>query len=221
MYYPEELIEEVRQKNDIVDVISGYIGLQRKGSNYVCCCPFHSEKTPSFAVSRSRQIYKCFGCGEGGNVVTFVMKYENCTFPEAIKILADKAGVELPQMEYSEEARRREARRARLLEVNKEAAKFYYYQLRTPHGEKAREYLDGRRLTEETRRNFGLGYAPVRGGELITYLRQKGYSDDLIRDVGLAKTDEKRGTTTQFWNRVMFPIQDINHRVIGFGGRMA
>lgn len=220
MYYPEELIEEVRQKNDIVDVISGYIGLQRKGSNYVCCCPFHSEKTPSFAVSRSRQIYKCFGCGEGGNVVTFVMKYENCTFPEAIKILADKAGVELPQMEYSEEARRREARRARLLEVNKEAAKFYYYQLRTPHGEKAREYLDGRRLTEETRRNFGLGYAPVRGGELITYLRQKGYSDDLIRDVGLAKTDEKRGTTTQFWNRVMFPIQDINHRVIGFGGRI-
>ena len=220
MYYPEELIEEVRQKNDIVDVISGYIGLQRKGSNYVCCCPFHSEKTPSFAVSRSRQIYKCFGCGEGGNVVTFVMKYENCTFPEAIQILADKAGVELPQMEYSEEARRREARRARLLEVNKEAAKFYYYQLRTPHGEKAREYLDGRRLTEETRRNFGLGYAPVRGGELITYLRQKGYSDDLIRDVGLAKTDEKRGTTTQFWNRVMFPIQDINHRVIGFGGRI-
>ena len=220
MYYPEELIEEVRQKNDIVDVISGYIGLQRKGSNYVCCCPFHSEKTPSFAVSRSRQIYKCFGCGEGGNVVTFVMKYENCTFPEAIKILADKAGVELPQMEYSEEARHREARRARLLEVNKEAAKFYYYQLRTPHGEKAREYLDGRRLTEETRRNFGLGYAPVRGGELITYLRQKGYSDDLIRDVGLAKTDEKRGTTTQFWNRVMFPIQDINHRVIGFGGRI-
>lgn len=152
--------------------------------------------------------------------MTFVMKYENCTFPEAIKILADKAGVELPQMEYSEEARRREARRARLLEVNKEAAKFYYYQLRTPHGEKAREYLDGRRLTEETRRNFGLGYAPVRGGELITYLRQKGYSDDLIRDVGLAKTDEKRGTTTQFWNRVMFPIQDINHRVIGFGGRI-
>ena len=220
MYYPEELIEEVRQKNDIVDVISGYIGLQRKGSNYVCCCPFHSEKTPSFAVSRSRQIYKCFGCGEGGNVVTFVMKYENCTFPEAIKILADKAGVELPQMEYSEEARRREARRARLLEVNKEAAKFYYYQLRTPHGEKAREYLDGRRLTEETRRNFGLGYAPVRGGELITYLRQKGYSDDLIRDVGLAKTDEKRGTTTQFWNRVMFPIMDVNNRVIGFGGRV-
>lgn len=220
MYYPEELIEEIRQKNDIVDVISGYVGLQKKGGNYVCCCPFHSEKTPSFSVNRNRQIYKCFGCGEGGNVVTFVMKYENCTFPEAIKQLADKAGVALPEMEYSEEAKKRESRRQRLLEVNKEAAKFYFYQLRTPHGSKAKEYLDKRELSEETVKKFGLGYAPFRGDELIAYLRSKGYTDDLIRDVGLAKTDEKRGTTTQFWNRVMFPIQDINHRVIGFGGRI-
>lgn len=220
MYYPEELIEEIRQKNDIVDVISGYVGLQKKGGNYVCCCPFHSEKTPSFSVNRNRQIYKCFGCGEGGNVVTFVMKYENCTFPEAIKQLADKAGVALPEMEYSEEAKRRETRRQKLLEVNKEAAKFYFYQLRTPHGAKAKEYLDKRQLSEEVRKSFGLGYAPVRGEELLAYLRQKGYSDDLIRDVGLAKIDERRGTTTQFWNRVMFPIQDINHRVIGFGGRI-
>ena len=220
MYYPDELIEEVRQKNDIVDVISGYVGLQKKGSNYTCCCPFHSEKTPSFSVNRSRQIYKCFGCGEGGNVVTFVMKYENCTFPEAIKILAEKAGVELPQMEYSEEQKKKETRRQRLLEVNKEAAKFYYYQLRSPHGRVAKEYLDKRQLSDETRKNFGLGYAPVRGQELIAYLHSKGFTDDLIRDVGLAKIDEKRGTTTQFWNRVMFPIQDINHRVIGFGGRI-
>lgn len=220
MYYPEELIEEIRQKNDIVDVISGYVGLQKKGSNYVCCCPFHSEKTPSFSVNRNRQIYKCFGCGEGGNVVTFVMKYENCTFQEAVKMLAEKAGVVLPQVEYSEEAKRRETRRQKLLEVNKEAAKFYFYQLRTPHGAKAKEYLDKRRLSDETRKNFGLGYAPVRGEELLIYLRRKGYSDDLIRDVGLAKIDERRGTTTQFWNRVMFPIQDINHRVIGFGGRI-
>lgn len=220
MYYPEELIEEIRQKNDIVDVISGYVGLQKKGSNYVCCCPFHSEKTPSFSVNRNRQIYKCFGCGEGGNVVTFVMKYENCTFPEAIKMLADKAGVALPEVEYSEETKRRETRRQRLLEINKEAAIFYVYQLRLPHGEKAKAYLDKRRLSEETRKKFGLGYAPVRGEDLLAYLRQKGYSDDLIRDVGLAKIDERRGTTTQFWNRVMFPIQDINNRVIGFGGRI-
>lgn len=220
MYYPDELIEEIRQKNDIVDVISGYVGLQKKGSNYVCCCPFHSEKTPSFSVNRNRQIYKCFGCGEGGNVVTFVMKYENCTFPEAIKMLAEKAGVALPEMEYSEEAKKRETRRQKLLEINKEAAKFYYVQLRSPHGVKAKEYLDQRELTDETRKNFGLGYAPIRGEELLAYLHSKGYTDDLIRDVGLAKIDEKRGTTTQFWNRVMFPIQDINHRVIGFGGRI-
>jgi DNA primase len=220
MYYPEELIEEVRQRNDIVDVISGYIGLQKKGSNYMCCCPFHGEKTPSFSVNRSRQIYKCFGCGEGGNVLTFVMKYENCSFQEAMQILADKAGITLPKAEYSEEAKRRETRRQRLLEVNKEAAKFYYYQLRTERGAKAKEYLDRRQLSDETRKNFGLGYAPVRGDELIAYLHQKGFTDDLIRDVGLAKIDEKRGTTTQFWNRVMFPIQDINHRVIGFGGRI-
>lgn len=220
MYYPEELIEEIRQKNDIVDVISGYISLQKKGSNYVCCCPFHSEKTPSFSVNRARQIYKCFGCGEGGNVITFVMKYENCTFPEAVKILADKAGVTLPQMEYSDEDKKRITRRQQLLAVNKEAAKFYYYQLRTPRGNVAKEYLDKRQLSEETRKNFGLGFAPARGEELIAYLHQKGYSDELIRDVGLAKIDERRGTTTQFWNRVMFPIQDINHRVIGFGGRI-
>ena len=220
MYYPEELIEEIRQKNDIVDVISSYVSLQKKGSNYVCCCPFHSEKTPSFSVNRARQIYKCFGCGEGGNVVTFVMKYENCTFPEALKILADKAGVALPEIEYSEEAKKRETRRQQLLAVNKEAAKFYYYQLRTPRGNVAKEYLDKRQLSEETRKNFGLGFAPARGEELIAYLHQKGYNDELIRDVGLAKIDERRGTTTQFWNRVMFPIQDINHRVIGFGGRI-
>lgn len=220
MYYPEELVEEIRQKNDIVDIISGYVGLQKRGSNYICCCPFHSEKTPSFSVNRSRQIYKCFGCGEGGNVVTFVMKHENYTFPEAIKYLAEKAGVALPEVEYSEEAKKRETRRQRLLEVNKEAAKFYFYQLRSERGVKAKEYLDRRQLSEEVRKNFGLGYAPIRGEELIVYLKSKGFTEDLIRDVGLAKMDERRGTTTQFWNRVMFPIQDINHRVIGFGGRI-
>lgn len=220
MYYPEEIVEEVRQRNDIVDVISGYVGLSKRGSNYVCCCPFHGEKTPSFYVSRSKQIYKCFGCGEGGNVTTFVMKYENCTFPEALKLLAERAGVKLPEETYSEEAKRRESRRRQLLAVNKEAAKFYYYQLRGERGAKAREYLDKRALSDETRKGFGLGFAPVRGEELLLYLRQKGFTDDLIRDAGLAKADERRGTVTQFWNRVMFPIQDINHRVIGFGGRI-
>lgn len=220
MYYPEEIIEEIRQQNDIVDVISGYVGLQKRGANYVCCCPFHGEKTPSFYVSRSKQIYKCFGCGEGGNVTTFVMKYENCTFQEALKILADKAGITLPEASYSEEAKRRESRRQQLLAVNKEAATFYYRQLRSERGAKASAYLDNRAISDEIRKRFGLGYAPVRGEELLMYLRKKGFSDDLIRDAGLAKTDERRGTVTQFWNRVIFPIQDINHRVIGFGGRI-
>lgn len=220
MYYPEELVEEIRQKNDIVDVISSYVGLQKKGSNYTCCCPFHNEKTPSFSVNRSRQIYKCFGCGQGGNVVTFVMKYENMTFPEAIKLLADRVGVALPEMEYSAEQKKRESRRSRLLEINKEAAKYFYYQLRIPRGEVASQYLDKRQLSQDTRKNWGLGYAPNNGTELIQYLRQKGYSDDLIMDSGLASHNERYGTTCKFWNRVMYPIQDINHRVIGFGGRV-
>lgn len=220
MYYPEELVEEIRQKNDIVDVISSYVGLQKKGSNYTCCCPFHNEKTPSFSVNRSRQIYKCFGCGQGGNVVTFVMKYENMTFPEAIKLLADRVGVALPEMEYSAEQKKRESRRSKLLEINKEAAKYFYYQLRIPRGEVASQYLDKRQLSQDTRKNWGLGYAPNNGTELIQYLRQKGYSDDLIMDSGLASHNERYGTTCKFWNRVMYPIQDINHRVIGFGGRV-
>lgn len=220
MYYPEELIEEIRQKNDIVDVISSYVGLQKKGSNYTCCCPFHNEKTPSFSVNRARQIYKCFGCGQGGNVVTFVMKYENMTFPEAIKLLADRVGVTLPEMEYSDEMKKKESRRSKLLEINKEAAKYFFYQLRIPRGEVANQYLDKRKILPETKKNWGLGYAPNNGVELVQYLRQKGYSDDLILASGLASHSEKYGTSCKFWNRVMFPIQDINHRVIGFGGRV-
>lgn len=220
MYYPEELIEQIRQENDIVDVISGYVSLQKKGSNYMCCCPFHGEKTPSFSVNRARQIYKCFGCGEGGNVLTFVMKYESCTFPEAVKILAGRAGIALPEIEYSEQERQREARRNKLLEVNREAAKYYYYQLRSQGGQGAMRYLDNRRLGDDIRKSFGLGYAPSRGEGLLEYLHQRGFDDSLIRSVGLAKTDEKRGTYTLFWNRVIFPIQDLNNRVIGFGGRI-
>lgn len=220
MYYPEELIEEVRMKNDIVDVVSGYVRLQKKGGNYWGLCPFHNEKTPSFSVNGNKQIYHCFGCGAGGNVFTFVMNYENYTFPEAVKMLADKAGVNLPEVEYTEEMRRKESRRARLLEVNKEAAKFFYYQLRTPHGEIGYQYLSKRALTDETMKKFGLGYAGKNGAQLVQYLRQKGFEDELIKEAGLANFTERSGLISQFWNRVMFPIQDINHRVIGFGGRV-
>ncbi len=134
MYYPEELIEEVRSKNDIVDVVSGYVRLQKKGGNYWACCPFHGEKTPSFSVSGSRQMYHCFGCGVSGNVYTFVMQYENFSFPEAVKLLAERAGVTLPEVEYSEEQKRKAGKKARLLEINREAAKFFYVQLRSSRG---------------------------------------------------------------------------------------
>ena len=220
MYYPDELIEEVRMKNDIVNVISGYVRMQKKGSSYFGLCPFHNEKSPSFSVAPAKQMYYCFGCGAGGNVITFVMEYENATFQEAVKMLADRAGISLPETENTEEARRKDSRRAQLLEIQKEAAKYYYYMLRSPRGKTGYQYLSGRQLSEETMKKFGLGYADGAGSDLTAYLKSKGYSDELINESGLTAYDEKRGMHDKFWNRVMFPIQDSNHRVIGFGGRV-
>ena len=220
MYYPEELIEEVRTRNDIVEVISGYVRLQKKGSNYFGLCPFHNEKSPSFSVSPGKQMYYCFGCGAGGNVITFLMEYENQTFPEAVRTLAQRAGIALPEADDSKEARQADSRRAKLLEINKEAAKYFYYQLRTERGSVGMEYRRKRELSDETMNHFGLGYANKYSNDLIQYLKSKGYSEDLIRDAGLCNVDEKHGMYDKFWNRVMFPIQDINHRVIGFGGRV-
>ena len=220
MYYPEELIEEVRTRNDIVEVISGYVRLQKKGSNYFGLCPFHNEKSPSFSVSPGKQMYYCFGCGAGGNVITFLMEYENQTFPEAVRTLAQRAGIALPEEDDSKEARQADSRRAKLLEINKEAAKYFYYQLRTERGSVGMEYLRKRKLSDEMMNHFGLGYANKYSNDLIQYLKSKGYSEDLIRDAGLCNVDEKHGMYDKFWNRVMFPIQDINHRVIGFGGRV-
>lgn len=220
MYYPEELVEEVRMKNDIVDVVSGYVKLQKKGASHFGLCPFHNEKSPSFSVSGSKQMYYCFGCGAGGNVFTFVMNYENYSFGEAIKMLAGRAGVALPEVEYSAEMKQRENHRTRLLEANKEAAKYFYYQLRSKQGEPGYRYLSGRQLTEETMKKFGLGFANKTSDDLSKYMKQKGYEDKLLQEVGLAAFDERSGMHDKFWNRVMFPIQDINHRVIGFGGRV-
>ena len=220
MYYPEELIEEVRTRNDIVEVISGYVRLQKKGSNYFGLCPFHNEKSPSFSVSTGKQMYYCFGCGAGGKVISLLMEYENQTFPEAVRTLAQRAGIALPEADDSKEARQADSRRAKLLEINKEAAKYFYYQLRTERGSVGMEYLRKRELSDETMNHFGLGYANKYSNDLIQYLKSKGYSEDLIRDAGLCNVDEKHGMYDKFWNRVMFPIQDINHRVIGFGGRV-
>ncbi|MCH5342020.1 MAG: DNA primase [Acetatifactor sp.] len=220
MRFSEELIEEVRARNDIVDVVAGYVRLQKRGSNHWGLCPFHNEKSPSFSVSGPKQMYYCFGCGAGGNVYTFLMNYENMSFLEAMKALADRAGVQLPEMEDNAQIRQREGKRARLLEVNKEAAKFFYYQLRNPRGAMGYQYLQKRELSDETMHKFGLGYAGKNGADLVQYLRQKGFEDEVIKEAGLASNSERQGLSSQFWNRVMFPIQDINHRVIGFGGRV-
>lgn len=220
MYYSDEIIEEVRSKNDIVDVISSYVKLQKKGSSYFGLCPFHNEKSPSFSVSREKQMYYCFGCGAGGNVFTFLMEYENYSFQEALKYLADRAGVELPEAEYSKEARERADQKAILLEINKVAAQYFYVQLKSPQGAHALSYLKDRGLSDEMIHSFGLGYSNKYSNDLYRYLKSKGYRDELIVKAGLVTVDERYGVSDKFWNRVMFPIMDSNSRVIGFGGRV-
>lgn len=219
-YYSQELVEEIRSRSDIVDVISGYVKLKRKGSNYVGVCPFHNDRNPSMSVNQPRQMYHCFSCGAGGDVFKFVMDYENLTFPEALKVLADRAGVELPRQEYSKEAKQQADLKAQILEINKLAAKYYYYTLRQPAGKQGWDYLTGRQLSEETIRRFGLGYAGKYSDDLYKYLKSKGYSDQILKESGLMQADEKRGMYDKFWNRVMFPIMDVHNRVIGFGGRV-
>ena len=220
MYYSEDLIEEIRMKNDIVDVISGYVRLQKKGSSYFGLCPFHNEKSPSFSVSRQKQMYYCFGCGAGGNVFTFLMEYENYTFVEAVQFLAQRAGVELPKMEYSREAKERADLKSLLLEINKMAARYFYVQLKAEQGRIGYTYLRERGLSEETIKAFGLGYSNKYSDDLYKFLRSKGYKEEQIRQAGLISTDERHGVYDKFWNRVMFPIMDVNSRVIGFGGRV-
>ena len=220
MRYSDDIIEEVRMKNDIVDVISQYVRLTRRGSSYFGLCPFHNEKTPSFSVTPSKQMYYCFGCGAGGNVYNFVMQYENYSFGEALSHLAERAGVELPKIEYSKEARAKAEKRATLLEINKKAAQYFYYQLRREGGKNAHDYLTGRGLSEETIRKFGLGYSDKYSDDLYKYLKSQNYSDELLRESGLFNVDERQGMYDKFWNRVIFPIMDVNNRVIGFGGRV-
>lgn len=220
MRYSDDIIEEVRSRNDIVDVISQYVKLTRKGSSYFGLCPFHNEKTPSFSVTPGKQMYYCFGCGAGGNVFNFIMEYENFTFGEALKYLADRAGVELPRIEYSREIKEKAQEKEELLRINKEAAQYYYYQLRTEKGAAGYQYLTGRGLSDDTIRKFGLGYSDKYGSGLYRYLKAKEYSDERLRDSGLFNVDERHGMYDKFWNRVIFPIMDVNNRVIGFGGRV-
>ena len=219
MYYPDDVIEEVRARNDIVDVISQYVTLKKKGANYFGLCPFHNEKSPSFSVSPGKQMYYCFGCGAGGNVITFIMEYENYSFGEALKYLADRAGITLPEAEDSKEARAQRDLKNTLLEINRLAANYFYYQLKQPQGRPGYEYLKNRRLSDETITHFGLGFANKTPDDLYRYMRSKGYDDSILKETGLFFIEE-RGARDKFWNRVMFPILDVNNRVIGFGGRV-
>lgn len=220
MYYPDEVIEEVRTRNDIVDVIGSYVNLKKKGNSYSACCPFHHEKTPSFHVSREKQMYHCFGCGVGGNVFTFLMEHENFSFPEAVEALAERAGVKLPEQNMSPEAKKQADAKTRIKDMNKLAAGYFHYLLKTDHGAHAMEYLKNRGLTDETINKFGLGFSDVYRDDLYKYLKSKGYRDEELKDSGLIKYDEKYGASDRFWNRVMYPIIDTNNRVIGFGGRV-
>ena len=219
MYYSDDLIEEIRSRNDIADVISSYVKLKKQGATYFGLCPFHNEKSPSFSVTPGKQMYYCFGCGEGGNVYSFIMKYENYSFVEAVKMLADRAGITLPEAEYSEEERKRADLRANLLEINKKAAMYFHHQLKSEKGKIGLKYFNERGLDNETIVRFGLGYSTKTSNDLYQYMKTFGYSDDILKESGLFSFSEK-GTYDKFWNRVMFPILDINSRVIGFGGRV-
>ena len=222
MFYPEEVIEEIRSRNDIFDVISGYVKLQKKGSSYFGLCPFHNEKSASFSVAPHKQMYYCFGCGAGGNVITFIMEYENFTFVEAVKLLADRAGISLPEVEYSAENRRAFDLKSRLFEINKLAATYFYHQLQIENGKKAKEYLSDRELSEETMNQFGLGYSNMYSDDLYKYFKSKGFQDDILKETGLFSYENasNRGVNDKFWNRIIFPIMDVNNKVVGFGGRV-
>ncbi len=220
MFYSDEIIEEVRSRNDVVDLIGNYIKLTKKGNSYFGLCPFHNEKSPSFSVSRDKQMYYCFGCGAGGNVFTYVMEYENYTFVEAVKYLAERSGIKLPEIDMTDEQKKLQNQRQRLLDIHKIAAQYYYYQLKSSNGQNARRYFENRQLSSETVAHFGLGFSNPYRDDLYQYLKSKGYDDQILKESGLVTIDEKRGANDKFWNRVMFPIMDVNNKVIGFGGRV-
>ena len=220
MRYSEDIIEEVRSKNDIVDVIGKNVKLQRKGANYFGVCPFHSERTGSFSVSQSKQIYHCFGCGVGGDVISFMMKHEKISFPEALKQLAERAGIQFPEEGDSPRAKEIIEKKRELLGINREAVWYYTKNLQRKNGVAGLNYLLSRGLSNETMNRFGLGYASSGYNKLANFLKNKGYSDAQIINAGLATFDETKGLHDKFWNRVIFPIYDSDGKVIGFGGRV-
>ena len=217
MAFPEKFITELIDRSDIVDVVSGYVRLsKRSGANMFGLCPFHSEKTPSFSVSPDKQIYHCFGCGKGGGVISFVMEIENLSYPEAVEFLAKRAGMAMPEETNSAESRKR----ARMLALNKDAARWFYSQLSTPAGAAAVEYIKKRRISPPMVKNFGLGAAPDSWDGLLNAMHEKGYTDYELFDAGLVKRGKKGGFYDAFRNRLMFPVIDVRGNVIGFSGRI-
>lgn len=216
----EDIKEEIREKSDIVDVIGSYISLKRKNNDYWACCPFHGEKTPSFHVDPAKQSYYCFGCREHGDVFSFIMKQENVSFGESMKILADRAGIQLPEYRpRTKEEEERYERKKRLYSIYKDAANWFYLMLKSEEGRRAMTYLrEKRRLTEETIRTFALGFAPQGRNRLARFLESRGYTASEIEESGLVRFE--KGATDFFWNRVMFPITDTENRPIAFGGRV-
>ncbi|MGE5676660.1 MAG: DNA primase [Pseudomonadota bacterium] len=218
MLFSEDKISEIIEKNDIVDVISEYMTLKKSGSNYTALCPFHSEKTPSFSVSSSKQIFYCFGCGVGGNVIAFVQKIERIQFVEAVKLLAERAGVQLSEDKDPKQLERAKLQKS-LYRINTEAARFFYSNLGAD--KKAMEYLTRRGLSDTIIKRFGLGYAPEKWQGLLEYLGKRGFSAELLYKAGLVARKEETGRYyDKFRNRVMFPIIDLKGNVIAFGGRV-
>ncbi|MDD7267858.1 MAG: DNA primase [Lachnospiraceae bacterium] len=220
MRFSDDIIEEIRSRSSIVDVIGRYVHLEKKGQNYFGCCPFHSEKTASFSVTPKKDMFYCFGCGKGGNIFTFLMEYENLSFVEALEYLAKETGVELPKEAVSAEQQAAQQHRDRLFEMQKQAAGYFYYNLKSRSGERARAYFDRRGLSEQTIHSFGLGFANNYADDLYQFLKQKGFNDQELADGGLVSLKNGSQPKDKFWNRVMFPIMDVRGRVIGFGGRV-
>lgn len=217
--YNNDIRDEIISRVDIVDVISEHVKLKRSGSSYTGLCPFHSEKSPSFSVSPDKQFYHCFGCGVGGNVITFVMEYENYTYQEALQELANRAGVKLPENAFERKEDPNKTIKASIYDINKLAAVFYFRVLHSPAGKLGMEYLTKRGLDEETIKHFGLGYAGSNSKALYRFLKEKGYSDEILSKTGLFNY-KSREPFDIFWNRVIFPIMDKENRVIAFGGRV-
>lgn len=218
---PDELVEEVKSRNDIVSVVGQYVRLDKRSSaNLFGLCPFHNEDTPSFSVSPSKQIFYCFGCHKGGNVITFIREIEKCTWPQALKILADRVGIQLPEPDDAAYRERLE-RNATLQKIYLEAARYYYHSLQSPAGAVARRYLKDRAIADSTARKFGLGFAPDEWDGLLMHLRRQGLDDpQLISQSGLFKRGKSDGYYDLFRNRLMFPIFDAMGKIIAFGGRV-